>query len=501
MMNGAEEGFTGGADQGNHETERGLPNARAFTALDRRLVQVAPSARQLSLQQKEFYAFVHFTVNTFTGKEWGDGTESPEIFNPTRFDADQWVSAIRAAGMKGLILTCKHHDGFCLWPSRFTGHSVAASPFRGGKGDVVREVADACRRGGISFGVYLSPWDRNHPSYGYGDAYNDYFVQQLTELLTGYGDIFSVWFDGACGEGTNGKKQIYDWDRYYEVIRRLQPNACIHVCGPDIRWCGNEAGDTRSSEWSVVPRRTSETERIAEGSQQADDAAFRQRKIRAQDQDLGSRAVLKDEMDLIWYPAEVNTSIRPGWFYHAEEDDRVRSVEELIHIHEGSVGGNATFLLNIPPTPEGLFHRNDCERLEALGRHLRETYARNLLETASLTVSANEPDFGIEAVRTEDDGRFFKGVEGVGVTVINISWPVPQRVSRMVLKEQIEQSQRIERFEIHAVREGRDTLLYAGTVVGYKRIAVFPAITTTALQIRITDARVCPTLGFLGVYG
>jgi alpha-L-fucosidase len=469
-------------------------------SLNQRLVQVTPSARQLSLQQKEFYAFVHFTVNTFTGKEWGDGTESPAIFNPTRFDADQWVAAIRSAGMKGLILTCKHHDGFCLWPSRFTGHSVAASPFRNGQGDVVREVADACRRGGIAFGVYLSPWDRNHPAYGYGDAYNDYFVQQLTELLTGYGEIFSVWFDGACGEGSNGKKQVYDWDRYYEVIRTLQPNACIHVCGPDIRWCGNEAGDTRPSEWSVVPSRTRDTERIAGDSQQADDAAFLQRKIRAWDQDLGSREVLKDEMDLIWYPAEVNTSIRPGWFYHAEEDDKVRSVAELVHIYEGSVGGNATFLLNIPPTPEGLFHRNDCACLEALGRQLREPYAHNLLETASLSVSASEPGFGIEAVRNEHDGLFFKGVEGAEETVIDIVWPNPQPVSRVVMKEQIEMSQRIERFEMLAVVDGREMPLYAGTVVGYKRIASFPTCVTTALRVRIPDARVCPTLSFLGVY-
>ena len=202
-------------------------------------------------------------IRDSTGRELGTGTESEKIFNPTAFDASQWVDAVKDAGMKGMILTCKHHDGFCLLPSRYTRHSVADSPFREGKGDVVREVADACRKGGIRFGIYLSPWARNSPLYGQGKAYDDYFVNQLTELLTGYGEICSVWFDGACGEGPNGKKQIYDWERYYEVIRRLQPDACIHVCGPDVRWCGNEAGDTRPSEWSVVPKRTSETERIA----------------------------------------------------------------------------------------------------------------------------------------------------------------------------------------------------------------------------------------------
>ncbi|MGB4647995.1 MAG: alpha-L-fucosidase, partial [Acetivibrionales bacterium] len=335
--------------------------------LDRRLIQVVPSRRQLEHQQLEFYSFVHFTVNTFTGKEWGDGSESPSIFNPVKFDAQQWVDAVKSAEMRGLILTCKHHDGFCLWPSKYTKHTVAYSPYKNGKGDIVKEVSDACRKAGIKFGVYLSPWDRNNPAYGSGKPYDDYFVNQLTELLTNYGEIFSVWFDGACGEGINGKKQVYDWERYYEVVRKLQPNACISVCGPDIRWCGNEAGYTRKSEWSVVPARTRETELIADKSQKEDNESFRQREISASDQDLGSREILRDETDLIWYPAEVNTSIRPGWFYHEEEDDKVRPLEELINIYLNSVGGNATFLLNIPPTKDGLFHENDVKRLKELG--------------------------------------------------------------------------------------------------------------------------------------
>ena len=335
--------------------------------LDERLVQVVPSPRQLAHQKLEFYAFIHFTVNTFTGREWGNGSEDPAIFNPEKLDAEQWARAVKSAGMRGMILTCKHHDGFCLWPSKLTDHSVASSPFRGGHGDVVREVSDACRKTGLRFGIYLSPWDRNSPLYGQGKAYDDYFVAQLTELLTGYGDIFSVWFDGACGEGPNGKKQVYDWERYYAVIRELQPDACISVCGPDVRWCGNEAGYTRPSEWSVVPARTRETEMIASKSQQADDESFRLRKISAWDADLGSREILQDEERLVWYPAEVNTSIRPGWFWHPEENDKVRPLDELIHIYMNSVGGNATFLLNIPPTNEGLFHENDVKRLEEIG--------------------------------------------------------------------------------------------------------------------------------------
>ena len=273
--------------------------------------------------------------------------------------------------MKGLILTCKHHDGFCLWPSRFTDHTVAASPFRQGRGDVVREAAESCRRGGLRFGIYLSPWDRHSPLYGTGKPYDDFFVSQLTELLTRYGPICSVWFDGACGEGPGGRKQRYDWDRYYRTIRELQQEACIHVCGPDIRWCGNEAGQTRPAEWSVVPRRTTDTEKIASASQQEDDPSFRLRPIRAWDQDLGSREILADETDLVWYPAEVNTSIRPGWFWHAAENDQVKPLSMLIDIYEKSVGGNATFLLNIPPDRRGLFDDPDIRRLQEFGAYLR----------------------------------------------------------------------------------------------------------------------------------
>ena len=245
---------------------------------DKALVKCHPSSRQMIVEQMEFYAFAHFTVNTFTDKEWGDGTEPESVFNPTELDANQWVDALKSAGIGGLILTCKHHDGFCLWPSAYTEHSVKNSPYKDGKGDVVKEVADACRKGGIKFGVYLSPWDRNCRLYG-TDEYNDYFCNQLTELLTQYGDIFTVWFDGACGEGPNGKRQVYDWSRYYALIRELQPDACIAICGPDIRWCGNEAGDTRPSEWSVLPTGFADPDAVAENSQKSDDASFREKKI------------------------------------------------------------------------------------------------------------------------------------------------------------------------------------------------------------------------------
>ena len=434
--------------------------------LDERLAAVVPHERQIRFQQLEFYAFIHFTVNTFTDKEWGDGTESPQIFNPEKLDAEQWVTAVKSAGMKGLILTCKHHDGFCLWPSKQTKHTVAYSPWKNGSGDVVREVSEACKKHGIKFGVYLSPWDRNCELYGQGKAYDDFFVGQLTELLTDYGEVFSVWFDGACGEGPNGKKQYYDWERYYSVIRELQPDACISVCGPDIRWCGNEAGYTRTAEWSVVPLRARDSEIVSEKSQHEDNEEFRMRKVDARDSDLGSRAILENEQELIWYPAEVNTSIRPGWFWHEYENDKVRSLEELVHIYNNSVGGNATFLLNIPPTPEGLLHENDVKRLGELGEYLERAFRTNLLGSAKLSSEGGN----IEAVRQDNYEEYFTVPKGNTTAEITAEWDSPVTLGNIVMKENILLGQRVESFTVEAEIDGEFTEVRQGTVIGYKRI-------------------------------
>ena len=474
---------------------------------DQELIKIVPSSRQLAYQATEFYAFFHFGMNTYTNREWGDGTETPQIFNPTEFVADQWVSAAQNAGMKGVILTCKHHDGFCLWPTRYTSHSVVSSPWKNGRGDVVWEVSEACRRYGMKFGIYLSPWDRNKPCYGSGKEYDDYYLAQLTELLTGYGDIFSVWLDGACGEGPNGKKQIYDWKRYYECVRKYQPDACICVCGPDIRWCGNEAGDVRKSEWSVVPARTALAESVQERSQQTDDKEFRMRRITSDMEDLGSRRALEGETNLIWYPAEVNTSIRPGWFYHPEEDDQVKSLEELIYIYIGAVGGNATFLLNIPPTREGRFHENDKARLRELGAFLRNAFFKNVLDQATLTAdteaeigkSSNESN-GIDCIRVDDDASFVVP-EGTHTLTVTAKWNEPQTIQYVVLKEDITKSQRVEQFILEAADEaGNYQTIYEGTVIGYKKIACLEKIQTDALRLSITKSRVSPTLRFMGIY-
>ena len=471
---------------------------------DQELIKIVPSDRQLAYQETEFYAFFHFGMNTYTDREWGNGTEDPGIFNPAELDADQWVSAAKSAGMKGVILTCKHHDGFCLWPTRYTRHSVSASPWKNGTGDVVREVSDACRRHDKKFANYLSPWDRNQPCYGTGKEYDDYYLAQLTELLTGYGEIFSVWLDGACGEGPNGKKQVYDWERYYACVRKYQPGACICVCGPDIRWCGNEAGDVRKSEWSVVPARTALAESVQEKSQQADDDKFRQRKITSDMEDLGSRAALQGEKDLIWYPAEVNTSIRPGWFYHAKEDDQVKSLEELIHIYCGSVGGNATFLLNIPPMPNGLLHPNDVARLAEFGQWKRSAFSSNLAEFAEIAASSEDAAHPVQNVLTDTRTTWYQPEPDAKTEVspaeLIFNLHTQKALGYLVLKEAIQHSQRVEAFQVYAQKEEKWVPVYEGTVIGYQKVADLCGLSTQKLKIVFSDYRVMPLISFVGIY-
>ena len=339
-----------------------------------KLVSVYPTENQLNWQKLEFTSFFHYGMNSFTNREWGDGTEELSTFCPTSIDTDQWCRGLKDAEIRACIITAKHHDGFCLWDTKYTDYSVMNTPY--GK-DIVAQLAKSCEKYGIKFGVYLSPWDRHEATYGSGKEYDDYFCNQLTELLTNYGDVYTVWFDGACGEGPNGKKQEYDWNRYYTLIRKLQPNAVISVSGPDVRWCGNEAGDCRESEWSVVPAKLFSQKAIAEASQQTDDTEFREQKIDAQDRDLGSRKVMQGATEFIWYPAEVDISIRPGWFHHDAEDDKVRPLEKLIDIYLKSVGGNSVLLLNIPPHRDGYLTQADLNRLHEIGEFIRNVEIYN----------------------------------------------------------------------------------------------------------------------------
>lgn len=456
---------------------------------------VRPSKRQLAWQELEFYAFTHFGINTFTNSEWGMGDESPQLFNPDSFSATQWVKAIKSAGMRGLILTCKHHDGFCLWPSVYTEHSVKNSQWLDGQGDVVKEVALACQAEQIKFGIYLSPWDRHDFRYGLGKTYDDYFVNQLTELATNYGEIFCFWFDGACGEGKNGKKQVYDWERYYAVIRRLQPNAVISVCGPDVRWCGNEAGHGRKSEWSVVPAQLKDAERTALKSQQIDDGAF-SRKFDSQDEDLGSRKVIEKVMKLVWYPAEVDTSIRPGWFYHANEDGQVRTADELLSIYLDSVGANASLLLNIPPNTHGLISPADCQSLDKFGEKLKRLFSNDVTQKAFIKANSEALGHDIELAINDIKSNYWQAQYGQSTSEICLTFPDLQEISCVVLGEELSQGQRIECGEIWADNEK----ICDFTVVGHKRICTFTRRLTRQLTIKITNSRTEPTLRLLKVY-
>lgn len=327
-------------------------------------------------------------------------------------------------------------------------------------------------RGGIKFGVYLSPWDRHEASYGDSERYNSFFINQLTELLTGYGELFCVWFDGACGEGPNGKRQVYDWDAYYAVIRQLQPGAVISVCGPDVRWCGNEGGHTREREWSVVPATMQDNEKIQSESQQEDDGEFA-RRVGSRDEDLGSRSVLAGADHVVWYPAEVNTSIRPGWFYHAYEDNKVKSLEELQDVYERAVGGNATFLLNLPPDRRGLIHENDVARMKAFGDWLKSYYGTNAaLDALAITFDEAEGGHGPDKAVDGRRDTYWCPSEEHDEVVLELDFGRSITYDRVVLMEWIQAGQRIEAFLLECEDQEGWKTIYEGTSWVIRRFAV-----------------------------
>lgn len=452
---------------------------------------VVPSARQLEWQKMELTGFICYGINTFTDKEWGTGSENPALFNPTKLDAGQWVQTAKEAGMKMILLTCKHHDGFCLWPSAFTKFSVAATPWKEGKGDLVREVADACKDQGLKFAIYLSPWDMNHPDYG-TERYNDYFVNQLTELLTQYGQIDEVWFDGACGEGPNGKKQIYDFKRYYQVIRNLQPQAVIAVMGPDIRWVGTESGYGRDTEWSVIPASLTSLSDIAESSQQKAGSGTFLPEGDKMKKDLGSRTLLEEAKGVIWYPSEVDVSIRPGWYYHASEDSLVKTPQKLLDIYYSSVGKNSLLLLNIPPDKRGLIHENDIQSLRDMKRILDCTFGNNVLKKA-LPVSAN--------IQTLTDGNLESYWEGdLEQSVLELVFNEKQTFDRLLLQENITEGQRIESFALECWMDDEWQTVCEGTTVGYKRILRFDPVNTKKARLVIKQTRDIPQIAEMGFY-
>ncbi|MDD4778430.1 MAG: alpha-L-fucosidase [Fermentimonas sp.] len=429
---------------------------------------VIPTQSQYEWQQLELTAFIHFGINTFTGKEWGEGNEDPEQFNPTDFDAEQWVTTLQNAGFKMIILTAKHHDGFCLWPTKTTSYSVESSSWRNGNGDVVREVRDACEKYNMKFGVYLSPWDRNAESYGDSPAYNEFFIKQLTELLTNYGDIHEVWFDGANGEGPNGKVQEYNWLRFYHVIDSLQPAAVKAIMGNDIRWVGNETGLGRETEWSVTPLQPGISDAIINENIRLN--------ISPTSDDLGSRDLIEESNTVYWYPTEVDVSIRPGWFYHEKEDQQVKTLNELVDIYYQSVGMNSVLLLNVPPDRRGRIHEIDAERLRQFGIYISNTFSDDKLTDGDVSWKARS-----------GDSREYNVLPSESINTI-------------MVQEDIKKGQRVENFIVEGFINNEWKVLTKATTIGYKRLLRLPDTDATKLRLTITGTRDIANIHKFGAY-
>lgn len=443
-----------------------------------------PSERQRAWHDLEMYAFIHFGVNTFTGAEWGHGDEAAAVFNPTALDCRQWCEIFRDAGFTAIIITAKHHDGFLLWPSAVSEHDVSESPWKDGRGDVLRELSEACREFGLKFGVYLSPWDRNHPAYGVDDAaYNEYFKSQLREVLTNYGPVFEVWWDGANGDRNDPAKfQEYDWRGFLEVVRELQPEAVTFGAGySDVRWVGNERGYAGETQWATF------------------DSARREPNRDAPIQLLNTGMEGGD----LWWPAETDVSIRPGWFYRASEDDRVKTIEQLLDIYYESVGHNTNLLLNIPPDTRGLIHERDAETLRQFGAIIRQTFAENLLDGATATASNVRGDhFTFDAANAIDDNESTSWATDDAVRSASITFELdePAWCNRLDLREPIELGQRVRAFSAEARVDGEWREVARGTTIGHRRILRFEAVKASAIRVTIEDSRACPLLSEVGLY-
>ncbi len=458
---------------------------------------VTPSERLLAWHELEFYGFIHFTINTFTDKEWGYGDESPTLFNPTHFDPDQIVLSMKAAGMKAIILTAKHHDGFCLWPTKTTEHNITKSPWKNGKGDVVREISDACRRHDLKFGVYLSPWDRNNEHYATPHYVNTIFQNQLRELLTNYGPVFEVWFDGANGgDGYYGGKReerkidritYYNLDELWNVIRPLQPMACIFSdLGPEIRWVGNESGVAGETCWpTYTPKGREDINKPGLGQTRYEEGQF------------GTRD------GKYWIPAECDVSIRPGWFYHESENNRVRSVENLVNLYFKSVGHGASMLLNIPPSRKGTVYPTDSITLAQMGNYLQRLYAVNYATTAKVKASAvrsSDKTFAPENVRDTDRYSYWGTPDGVTTGEIILQFSKPTTFDVVRLRENIKLGVRSDDWEVWTQVKGQWQLFGKGTAIGASRLVKGPKVTADAIKVSITKGKASICISDIGVF-
>lgn len=447
-----------------------------------------PSANQLRWQKMEYYAFIHFSINTYTDMAWGLGNEDPTLFNPTKLDCRQWARICKEAGMKGIIFTAKHHSGFCLWPSKYTEYSMKNSPWKNGKGDVVKEMADACKEYGLKFGVYLSPWDRNHPDYGKPE-YITYFRNQLEELLTKYGEVFEIWFDGANGGsgyygGANETRKIdaktyYDWPNTYSLVRKLQPKIVIWNDGgdrADLRWVGTEAGYVGETNWSLLNATGDVPEEMLRHGLENGDT---------------------------WVPGEVNTSIRPEWFYHEREDRLVKTLPQLVDTYYNSIGRNATLLLNFPIMPNGLIHQKDEKAVQAFAKAIKEAFAVNLAKGARITASnvrGKSQAFGAQKAIDADKENYWATDDSVRKASLTLSFNKPTSFNRFLVQEPIYLGQRVKSFSVEAMVDGNWKEIARETTIGYKRILRFPLVKATQVRLNILDAKSNPLVSNLEIY-
>lgn len=441
-----------------------------------------PSPQQVDWQQLEYYMFIHFGPNTFTDVEWGHGDEDPEVFNPTQLDARQWARIAKEAGMKAIIITAKHHDGFCLWPSEFSTHTVRESPWKDGQGDILRELSDACKEYGLKFGVYLSPWDMNHPAYGTPE-YNQIFANTLEEVLTNYGDVFETWFDGANGEGPNGKRQEYDWDLFHKTVYKHQPNTIIFSdIGPGTRWVGNERGFAGETNWSTLNVQGFEPGANAPAQQVLNEG---------------------NEDGEAWVPAESDVSIRPGWFYSPSTDDKVKSLNHLLQIYYGSVGRNSNLLLNVPIDRRGLIHPADSARLMELRQVLNASFDENLAlgkTVETLQIRGGHDQFGTHHLTDGDYDTYWATDDEVREATLTLDLGAEKEINRVVLQEYIPLGQRVKSFSVEAWDGKQFVEIDKQTTIGYKRILVFPTLTTSKIRVNILDSKAAPILAEMAVY-
>ncbi len=450
-----------------------------------------PSEAQMRWHEMEMNAFIHFTTNTFTDKEWGYGDEDPAIFNPATVDADQWIQTFKDTGFQGAILTCKHHDGFCLWPSKYTEHDVEKSPWKNGKGDVVREVADACKKHGLKFGVYLSPWDRNHADYG-RPPYIDYYRNQLKEIFTSYGPIFEMWFDGANGGtgyygGADEKRTIqgstyYDWPQTLALVRKMEPDVIFFSdAGPGVRWVGNERGVAGETNWNTISPDT----------------------LYAGKADITDLLNTGHSEGTHWIPAEVDVSIRPGWFYHEREDSLVKTPEKLFEIYLTSVGRGSTLLLNVPPDKRGVLHENDVAALKAWRKIIDSELGNNLAAGAAVKAGEYRGENSRYSPANTTDGdkeTYWTTKDETTAAYLEVDLSEEKEIHYVLIQEYIRLGQRVKKFSVDSWQNDGWQPLVSATTIGYKRILKFDPVRTSRVRINIAESKACPVISNIEVY-